>query len=75
MLTGFAFYVNNNWVPKAALEAFKARGGTLGNPRHAEALPKANAARSARAKEFNARIRGTIEEINDATAQGWAGKE
>ena len=22
MLTGFAFYVNNNWVPKAALEAY-----------------------------------------------------
>ncbi len=48
---------------KAALEAYKARGGTLGNPRHAEALPKANAARSSRAKEFTARIRNIIAEI------------
>jgi DNA invertase Pin-like site-specific DNA recombinase len=48
---------------QAALAAFKARGGVLGNPRHAEALPKANAARSSRAKVFNAKIRGVIEEI------------
>lgn len=48
---------------KAALDAYKARGGTLGNPRHSEARPKANAVRSARAKEFNVRIRATIEEI------------
>ena len=47
----------------AALAAFKARGGALGNPRYFEALPKANAARSARAKEFNSKIRGIIEEI------------
>jgi DNA invertase Pin-like site-specific DNA recombinase len=48
---------------KAALEAFKARGGTLGNPRYAEALPKANAARSTRAKEFITKTRAIIEEI------------
>jgi len=47
----------------AALAAFKARGGTLGNPRYMEALPKANAARSTRSKEFNAKIRSIVEEI------------
>lgn len=48
---------------KAALQAFKARGGTLGNPRLADARQKANAVRSNHAKEFNAKIRSVIEEI------------
>lgn len=52
---------------KAALAAFKARGGTLGNPRHAEALPKANSVRCDRAKERNVKLRSIIEEIKAKT--------
>lgn len=48
---------------KAALEALKARGGTLGNPRLDEARQNSIVSRSSRAKEFNAKIRGIVEEI------------
>lgn len=47
----------------AALAAFKARGGTLGNPRFAEALPKANAVRCDRAKERNGKLLAIVNEI------------
>jgi DNA invertase Pin-like site-specific DNA recombinase len=52
---------------KSALAAFKARGGTLGNPRYVEALPKANAARSERAKERNGGLLATVNEIKAKT--------
>lgn len=52
---------------KAALQAFKARGGTLGNPRHAEALPKANAVRCERAKDRNGKLLSIVNEIKAKT--------
>lgn len=52
---------------KQALEAFKARGGTLGNPRFAEALPKANAARCERAKDRNGKLLAIVNEIKAKT--------
>jgi DNA invertase Pin-like site-specific DNA recombinase len=52
---------------KSALQAYKARGGVLGNPRHAEALPKANAARSERAKERNGKLRAIVSQIKSKT--------
>jgi DNA invertase Pin-like site-specific DNA recombinase len=52
---------------KAALAAFKARGGVLGNPHHAEALPKANAVRCDRAKERNGKFLAIINEIKAKT--------
>lgn len=52
---------------KSALQAFKARGGTLGNPRYVEALPKANAARCERAKERNAKLLSIVSEIKTKT--------
>jgi DNA invertase Pin-like site-specific DNA recombinase len=52
---------------RQALEAFKARGGKLGNPRFAEALPKANAVRSERAKERNGKLLALVNEVKAKT--------
>jgi len=48
---------------RIALERAKASGVTLGNPRLADARQNSIKARSARAKEFTAKIRGIVEEI------------
>lgn len=47
---------------KAALEAAKARGVKLGNPRYEEAVPKAVAARQAIATERNTELRRIVRE-------------
>lgn len=52
---------------KAALEATKRRGTRLGNPRFAEALPKALAARQKLASDRNDGLRRTIAEVMEKT--------
>lgn len=50
-----------------ALQAFKARGGMLGNPRYAESLPRANAVRSEIAKVRNGKLLAIVNEIKSKT--------
>lgn len=51
----------------AALQACKARGVSLGNPRYAESVGRAREAKSAKASERNAKLRTIIEEIKTKT--------
>jgi DNA invertase Pin-like site-specific DNA recombinase len=52
---------------KAALEAAKARGTKLGNPRYEEAIPKAVAARQAIATERNTELRKVVQQTMKKT--------
>jgi DNA invertase Pin-like site-specific DNA recombinase len=58
---------------KDALQAAKARGVTLGNPRLAEARDKANAASMAAADTFAANVRPIIEQIRASGVQSLRG--
>lgn len=51
----------------AALQACKARGVALGNPRYAESVGKAREAKAAKASKRNGKLRTLIEEIKAKT--------
>lgn len=52
---------------RQALQAFKARGGTLGNPRYSESVQKAREAKSAKASERNGKLLAIVNEIKAKT--------